>query len=80
LHRLLNAFQNAGTPTIPGAFNTEHDVAGPSTAHANTLIDSIADLTKVANQIKNKVKRFTPYDKKRNDNPNKGQAGGQGGG
>jgi hypothetical protein len=72
--------QNAGTPTIAGAFNTEHDVAGPSTAPADTLIDSIANLTKVANQIKNKVKRFTPYDKKRNDNPNKGQAGGQGGG
>jgi transposase InsO family protein len=65
INRLMNAFQNAGVPKIAGALNAEgeEDVSNPQ---HDFLSESIANLSKVANQIKKHVhKRWTPYEKKR---------------
>jgi hypothetical protein len=64
INRLINAFQNTGVPKIAGALHVEHDneVPQPQQSYLN---ESIANLSKVANQIKNHVhKRFAPYFKK----------------
>jgi hypothetical protein len=67
LNVLLNAFQNVGIPKVAGAFNAEG--SQENTQQPENLMDSIANLTKVANQIKSRVnhKRFAPYDKKNKD-------------
>jgi transposase InsO family protein len=82
ISRLLNAFQNAGTPKVPGAFQAEgHEDLPPLVD--DPIYESIANLTKVANQIRNKVKRWTPYDKNKGNGqgqPQDGQGGGRGGG
>jgi hypothetical protein len=82
LNVLLNAFQNVGIPKVAGAFNAEG--SQDNIQQPENLMDSIANLTKVANQIKSRVnhKRFAPYDKK-NKEGNEGRQddnhGGRGG-
>jgi hypothetical protein len=64
INRLINAFQNTGVPKIAGALHVEHDNNVPP-PQQSYLEESIANLSKVANQIKNHVhKRFAPYFKK----------------
>jgi hypothetical protein len=75
-------FKIPGTPKVPGAFQAEgHEDLPPLVD--DPIYESIANLTKVANQIRNKVKRWTPYDKKKGNGqgqPQDGQGGGRGGG
>jgi transposase InsO family protein len=64
LNKLLNTFQNTSTPAIPGAFNAEGVNDDDLPPLVDPLTDQIANLTKVANQIRKQVyknDRFTPY-------------------